>query len=342
MPVAVDRREHLPRQRAGHPRADRLEPDATREAAQLLERVGLRENPVTRVTRHRRRQAAAGRDRQGAVQGGPAADPRRADRGAQRRGLRSTCWTCCAGCGTRASPASSSRTSSTRSRRSPTASRSCATARTIETLDMSATTVDRGPHHPRHGRPRPRPPVPAAHADDRRGGAARSRTGPCTAPPRSGGSWSSTGQPHRAPRRDRRHRRPDGRRPHRARDERLRPSLRHGHLRPGAQGRRGDPRSAPCGEAIEHGIAYVTEDRKRYGLNLIEDIKRNVSAAALGKLASRGGVDEQRGDTRSPTSTATQHEHQGARASSRSPASCRAATSRRSCCRSGSSPTPTC
>ncbi|HEY0533933.1 MAG TPA: ATP-binding cassette domain-containing protein, partial [Actinoplanes sp.] len=45
-------------------------------------------------------------------------------------------------------------------------------------------------------------------------------------------------------------------------------------------------------EAIQHGIAYATEDRKRYGLNLIEDIKRNVSAAALGKLANRGWVDD--------------------------------------------------
>ncbi len=46
------------------------------------------------------------------------------------------------------------------------------------------------------------------------------------------------------------------------------------------------------GEAVEHGIAYATEDRKRYGLNLIEDIQRNVSGAALGKLARRGWVDE--------------------------------------------------
>ncbi|GGM92926.1 xylose ABC transporter ATP-binding protein [Thermopolyspora flexuosa] len=45
-------------------------------------------------------------------------------------------------------------------------------------------------------------------------------------------------------------------------------------------------------DAIRHGIAYATEDRKRYGLNLIEDIKRNVSAAALGKLARRGWVDD--------------------------------------------------
>ncbi len=48
------------------------------------------------------------------------------------------------------------------------------------------------------------------------------------------------------------------------------------------------------GAAIGHGIAYATEDRKRYGLNLIEDIKRNVSGAALSKLANRGWVDDNR------------------------------------------------
>ncbi|MPQ97801.1 ATP-binding cassette domain-containing protein [Modestobacter sp. I12A-02628] len=44
-------------------------------------------------------------------------------------------------------------------------------------------------------------------------------------------------------------------------------------------------------EAIDHGIAYATEDRKKYGLNLIEDITRNVSAAALGKLSRNGFVN---------------------------------------------------
>ena len=44
-------------------------------------------------------------------------------------------------------------------------------------------------------------------------------------------------------------------------------------------------------EAINHGLAYATEDRKQYGLNLIEDIKRNISMAALGKLAKGGFVD---------------------------------------------------
>ncbi|WP_433179829.1 multiple monosaccharide ABC transporter ATP-binding protein [Actinoallomurus sp. CA-150999] len=46
------------------------------------------------------------------------------------------------------------------------------------------------------------------------------------------------------------------------------------------------------GDAIKHGIAYATEDRKRYGLNLIEDIKRNISVAALLKLAKRGWVND--------------------------------------------------
>ncbi|MFJ7289142.1 multiple monosaccharide ABC transporter ATP-binding protein [Curtobacterium sp. AB451] len=44
-------------------------------------------------------------------------------------------------------------------------------------------------------------------------------------------------------------------------------------------------------QAIDNGIAYVTEDRKRYGLNLIDDIKRNISGSALGKLANWGFVN---------------------------------------------------
>ena len=43
--------------------------------------------------------------------------------------------------------------------------------------------------------------------------------------------------------------------------------------------------------AIDNGLAYATEDRKRYGLNLIEDVRRNISAAGLGKLTKGGFVD---------------------------------------------------
>ncbi|MEV0531057.1 multiple monosaccharide ABC transporter ATP-binding protein [Kitasatospora sp. NPDC050463] len=44
-------------------------------------------------------------------------------------------------------------------------------------------------------------------------------------------------------------------------------------------------------EAIGHGIAYVTEDRKQLGLNLIDDISRNISLSALGKVARYGRVN---------------------------------------------------
>jgi putative multiple sugar transport system ATP-binding protein len=47
-------------------------------------------------------------------------------------------------------------------------------------------------------------------------------------------------------------------------------------------------------DAIKNGIAYATEDRKRYGLNLIDDIKRNISGAALDKLSKLGWVDANR------------------------------------------------
>ena len=43
--------------------------------------------------------------------------------------------------------------------------------------------------------------------------------------------------------------------------------------------------------AIRHGLAYVSEDRKRYGLNLIESIRRNMSSAAPWRFSSRGVLD---------------------------------------------------
>ena len=47
-------------------------------------------------------------------------------------------------------------------------------------------------------------------------------------------------------------------------------------------------------DAIDSGIAYATEDRKRYGLNLIDDIKRNISMASLKEFLKRGLVDDNR------------------------------------------------
>ena len=45
-------------------------------------------------------------------------------------------------------------------------------------------------------------------------------------------------------------------------------------------------------KAIEHGIAYVTEDRKTYGLILIDDIKRNITLANLSKISQNHVVNE--------------------------------------------------
>lgn len=45
-------------------------------------------------------------------------------------------------------------------------------------------------------------------------------------------------------------------------------------------------------QAIENGLAYATEDRKQYGLNLVSDIQTNVSLVALDRL-SRGGLLDQ-------------------------------------------------
>ncbi|MFI7237595.1 multiple monosaccharide ABC transporter ATP-binding protein [Streptomyces cyaneofuscatus] len=45
-------------------------------------------------------------------------------------------------------------------------------------------------------------------------------------------------------------------------------------------------------EAMSHGLAYVTEDRKHLGLDLREDVSRNISLSALGKVSRRGWVSE--------------------------------------------------
>lgn len=45
-------------------------------------------------------------------------------------------------------------------------------------------------------------------------------------------------------------------------------------------------------QAVAHGIAYVTEDRKHYGLNLDDTVGRNISLSALNKVSKRGVVDD--------------------------------------------------
>jgi len=48
------------------------------------------------------------------------------------------------------------------------------------------------------------------------------------------------------------------------------------------------------GKAVQQGIAYATEDRKTYGLNLIDHIKHNITIANLRGVSSRGVIDDVR------------------------------------------------
>ena len=46
------------------------------------------------------------------------------------------------------------------------------------------------------------------------------------------------------------------------------------------------------GKAVDNGIAYVTEDRKTYGLNLIDHIKHNTTIAHLDGVSNNGVIDD--------------------------------------------------
>lgn len=46
-------------------------------------------------------------------------------------------------------------------------------------------------------------------------------------------------------------------------------------------------------DAIDAGIAYVTENRKEAGLNLIDDIRHNITIASLGKISKYGVINDQ-------------------------------------------------
>ncbi|MBM6614510.1 ATP-binding cassette domain-containing protein [Desemzia sp. RIT804] len=47
-------------------------------------------------------------------------------------------------------------------------------------------------------------------------------------------------------------------------------------------------------DAIKNRIAYLSEDRKNYGLNLLQDIKENITIASLSKIAAQGVIDKEK------------------------------------------------
>jgi len=50
--------------------------------------------------------------------------------------------------------------------------------------------------------------------------------------------------------------------------------------------------TSSVGKAVAHGIAYATEDRKTYGLNLIDHIKHNTTIANLAGVSRMGVIDD--------------------------------------------------
>ena len=66
------------------------------------------------------------------------------------------------------------------------------------------------------------------------------------------------------------------------------------HHRRGAAAGASRSTLSSVGKAVEHGIAYVTEDRKTYGLNLIDHIKHNITLANLGGVSRHGVIDDLR------------------------------------------------
>ena len=193
VPVPLHRGEHLPRQRARHARDHQLARDAARTPPSCCERVGLEREPADPDRRHRRGQAAARGDRQGAVQEGEAAHPGRADRRAERRGQRQAARPHPGAQGAghhlhhHLAQAQRDR-AGRRLRHDPARRPDHRDARREGGGDH------RGPDHPRHGRPRPGPPLPRAHADEAIGDVARrsrSRTGPSTTRSTSSARWST-------------------------------------------------------------------------------------------------------------------------------------------------------
>jgi putative multiple sugar transport system ATP-binding protein len=52
--------------------------------------------------------------------------------------------------------------------------------------------------------------------------------------------------------------------------------------------------TSTVGRTVQQGIAYATEDRKVYGLNLIDHVKHNVTLANLKGVSSGGVIDDNR------------------------------------------------
>ena len=105
---------------------------------------------------------------------------------------------------------------------------------------------------------------------------------------------------------------------------------------------RGEPvRIRRPADAIEQGIVLVPEDRRTQGLVLADSVERNLTLPLVRRLSRGGLVDDAEG-ARIAERYVDRLDDPHAVARARPCGGCRAATSRRSCWRSGSPRSPTC
>ena len=195
-------------------------------AVDLLARVGLTDDPDTADQGHRRRQAAARRDRQGVRPRTSSCSSSTSRPPRSTRPTPSTCSTCIRGLKGRGITVDHDLAQAQRDRGDRRLDHDPARRQDHRDARRQGRRRRRGPHHPRHGRPRPR--AAASPTARRRSARSSSRSSDWTVRhPHVRRAPGLQGlELHRAPRRDRRLRRADGRRPHRAGDEHLRPLLR--------------------------------------------------------------------------------------------------------------------
>ncbi len=331
--AAVDRREHLPRQRAARACGVIDWFAAYRQRrSELLRKVGLeRDRRRTLIT-----DLGVGKQQlveiaKALSQGGQAADPRRADReperDRQRRAARPAARA--QGAGHRLILISHKLNEVAKVADTITVIRD---GSTVETSTAARGAVSEDRDHPRHGRPRRWPTATRARTpqigDDGVRGAGLARPPPAARRP-AGRSRASSLHVRRgeivgiAG--------PDGRGPHRARDERVRPLLRAAASAARCCCTASEVDVGTVGKAIA--ARHRLRHRGPQGLRprARRRHQHNITLANLPRCRSAAVIDDAGANSRSPATTAQRLQHPLRRASPAGRSTSPAATSRRSC-----------
>ena len=258
-----------------------------RRTRELLAQVGLKESPGYADHRSRRRQAAAGRDRQGAVQAGADADPGRADREPQRGRQRRAAGTLLMEF--REQGIGSILISHKLNEVAKVADHITVLrdGRTVDSIDCRAELIRKTASSAAWSTAIS--PIAFRERSAKIGeplSRGRELVGLSSHPSRAAGDQER--QFRRQARRGRRHCRADGRRAHRIRHEPVRPRPGHQYQRPHPARGPSRSRCTSVAAAIDAGLAYVTEDRKQLGLILADDVRKNITLASLDRSRRPG------------------------------------------------------